>query len=131
MVDECPIPKVDMRSEVAADIRGIFNAPDVNEAQRLLKIAAEKYRTAAPKLADWMEKNVPEGLTVLTRPESHRKRLRTSNSLERLNKEILRRTRVATLFPNEASLLRLVSAVLAEVDEEWQTGKSYLNTETH
>jgi len=78
-----------------------------------------------------MEKNVPEGLTVLTRPEAHRKRLRTSNSLERLNKEILRRTRVATLFPNEASLLRLVSAVLAEVDKEWQTGKSHLNTETH
>jgi len=123
------VPKVDMRSEVASDIRSIFNAPDVNEAQRLLKIATGKYRTTAPKLAEWMEQNVPEGLTVLTRPESHRKRLRTSNSLERLNKEILRRTRVATLFPNEASLLRLVSAVLAEVDEEWQTGKSYLNTE--
>ena len=125
------VPKVDMRSEVTADIRGIFNAPDANKAQRLLKIATEKYRATAPKLAEWMEKNVPEGLTVLTRPEPHRKRLRTSNSLERLNKEILRRTRVATLFPNEASLLRLVSAVLAEVDEEWQTGKSYLNTETH
>jgi len=53
-----------------------------------------------------------------------------SNMIERLNKEILRRTRVATLFPNEASLLRLVSAMLAEVDEEWQTGKTYLNTET-
>jgi len=105
------VPKVDMRSEVAADIRGIFNAPNPNEAERLLKIATEKYRTTAPKLAEWMEKNVPEGLTVLTRPEAHRKRLRTSNSLERLNKEILRRTRVATLFPNEASLLRLVSAV--------------------
>ena len=77
-----------------------------------------------------MEQNVPEGLTVFTRPETHRKRLRTSNMIERLNKEILRRTRVATLFPNEASLLRLVSAVLAEVDEEWQTGKSYLNTKT-
>ena len=123
------VPKVDMRSEVAADMRGIFNAPNANEAERLLKIATEKYSTTAPKLAEWMEKNVPEGLTVLTRPESHRKRLRTSNSLERLNKEILRRTRVATLFPNEPSLLRLVSAVLAEVDEEWQTGKSYLNTE--
>ena len=123
------VPKVDMRTEVASDIRGIFNAPNANEAERLLKIATEKHRATAPKLAEWMEQNVPEGLTVLTRPESHRKRLRTSNSLERLNKEILRRTRVATLFPNEASLLRLVSAVLAEVDEEWQTGKSYLNTE--
>jgi len=59
----------------------------------------------------------------------HRRRLRTSNMLERLNEEIKRRTLVATLFPNEASLLRLVSAVLAEVDEEWQTGKCYLKPE--
>lgn len=124
------VPKVDMRSEVADDLRGVFNAPDANEADRLLKLAADKYRPKAPKLADWMERSVPEGLTVFTRPTAHRRRLRTSNMLERLNKEIKRRTRVATLFPNEASLLRLVSAVLAEVDEEWQTGKCYLNTET-
>jgi len=123
------VPKVDMRTKVAADIRGVFNAPDANEADRLLKLAAEKYRQSAPKLADWMERSVPEGLTVFARPENHRKKLRTSNMLERLNKEIKRRTRVATLFPNEASLLRLVSAVLAEVDEEWQTGKSYINIE--
>jgi len=123
------VPKVDMRSDVAADLRGIFNAPNAHEAERLLKIATEKYRTTAPKLAEWVEHNVPEGLTVFTRPETHRKKLRTSNMIERLNKEILRRTRVATLFPNEESLLRLVSAVLAEVDEEWQTGKTYLNTE--
>ncbi len=124
------VPKVDMRSKVAADIRGVFNAPDRVEADRLLKLGVEKYRSSAPRLADWMEQNVPEGLTVFTRPTAHRRRLRTSNMLERLNKEIHRRTRVATLFPNEASLLRLVSAVLAEVDEEWQTGKTYLNTET-
>jgi transposase-like protein len=124
------VPKVDMRSEVAADLRGVFNAPDQAEAERLLKMSVEKYRNSAPKLADWMERNVPEGLSVFTRPPAHRRRLRTSNMLERLNKEIHRRTRVATLFPNEASLLRLVSAVLAEVDEEWQTGKCYLNTET-
>ena len=124
------VPKVDMRSEVAADLRGVFNAPDAHEAERLLKIATDKYRPKAPKLAEWMERSVPEGLTVFTRPSAHRRRLRTSNMLERLNKEIHRRTRVATLFPNEASLLRLVSAVLAEVDEEWQTGKRYLNTET-
>jgi transposase-like protein len=124
------VPKVDMRSEVAADLRGVFNAPDANEAKRLLKLAADKHRPKAPQLADWMERSVPEGLTVFTRPAAHRRRLRTSNMLERLNKEIKRRTRVATLFPNEASLLRLVSAVLAEVDEEWQTGKCYLNNET-
>ena len=123
------VPKVEMRSRVAADLRGVFNAPDANEAERLLKLATEKYRDSAPRLAEWMERSVPEALTVFTRPSAHRRRLRTSNMLERLNKEILRRTRVATLFPNEASLLRLVSAVLAEVDEEWQTGKTYLNME--
>lgn len=124
------VPKIDMRSEVAADLRGVFSAPDAREAERLLKMSVEKYRSAAPRLAEWMERSVPEGLTVFTRPPAHRRRLRTSNMLERLNQEIHRRTRVATLFPNEASLLRLVSAVLAEVDEEWQTGKIYLNTET-
>lgn len=124
------VPKLDMRSEVADDLRGVFNAPDAIQAERLLKNTVEKYRSTAPKLADWMERSVPEGLTVFTRPVAHRRRLRTSNMIERLNKEIKRRTRVATLFPNEASLLRLVSAVLAEVDEEWQTGKRYLNTET-
>jgi putative transposase len=113
------------------DIRGVFTAPDANEAERLLRLAVEKYRDSAPKLAEWMERSVPEGLTVFTRPAAHRRLLRTSNMLERLNKEILRRTRVATLFPNEASLLRLVSAVLAETDEEWQTGKTYLNMETN
>jgi transposase-like protein len=55
--------------------------------------------------------------------------MRTSNSIERLNKEIKRRTRVATLFPNEESLLRLVSAVLSEISEDWETGKVYLNME--
>ncbi len=124
------VPKISMRIEVAADLRGVFNAPDANEAERLLKLTTKKHRNSAPKLAEWMERNVPEGLTVFTRPAAHRRRLRTSNMLERLNKEIKRRTRVATLFPNEASLLRLVSAVLAEVDEEWQTGKCYLKPET-
>ncbi len=53
--------------------------------------------------------------------------MRTTNALERLNRELLRRTRVASLFPNEASLLRLVSAMAAEISEEWETGRVYLN----
>jgi transposase-like protein len=86
----------------------------------------KKYAPVAPKLAAWLEENVPEGLTVFDFPVEHRRRLRTINGLERLNREIKRRTRVATLFPNEASLLRLATAVLMEVDEEWQTEKRYL-----
>jgi putative transposase len=86
----------------------------------------KKYRTTAPRLADWLEANVPEGLTVFAVPRSHRRRLRTSNMLERLNEELKRRTRVAGLFPNDASLLRLVSAVLMEVSDEWETNRKYL-----
>jgi len=123
------VPKQSMKGEVAQDLRNVFNAADRHEAERLLKLAADKHRQAAPKLAEWMEDNVPDGFAVFDLPAAHRKRLRTSNALERLNKEIARRTRVATLFPNEASLLRLASAVLVEIDEEWQTGKRYLNME--
>ena len=74
----------------------------------------------------WLEANVAEGLAVFALPRSHRRRLRTSNMLERLNEEMKRRTRVAGLFPNDASLLRLVSAVLMEVSEDWETNRKYL-----
>ncbi len=77
-----------------------------------------------------MQDNVPQGLTVFALPAAHQRKLRTTNPLERLNKEIKRRTRVATLFPNEASLLRLVSAMAAEISEEWETGRIYLNQES-
>jgi len=92
-----------------------------------LKFYATKYEKTSAKLSVWMEENLAEGLTVFALPESHRKRMRTTNMLERVYEEINRRTRVAGLFPNEASLLRLVSAVLMELSEEWETGKRYLN----
>ena len=85
-----------------------------------------KYAPASKKLAAWLETNVPEGLTVFDFPADHRRRLRTNNGLERLNREIKRRTRVASIFPNEASLLRLATAVLMETDDDWQTEKRYL-----
>ena len=116
-----------MRKEVAEILRKIFDAADLHAAEQLLAASVKKY---APKLATWLEANIPEGLTVMTLPAAHRKRLRTTNMLERQNCEIRRRTRVATLFPNEASLLRLVSAVLSEISEDWETGKTYLNMET-
>jgi len=123
------VPRIDMRTQVASDLRAIFHSPDRTEAERHLQIAVKKYEKTAPKLADWISGNVPEGLTIFAFPEAHRRRLRTSNMLERTNKEIKRRTRVATLFPNEASLLRLVSAVLMEISEEWETEKIYLRME--
>jgi transposase-like protein len=123
------VPKLALRAEVAVDLRRVFNAPDRHEADRQLALAVDKYRDQAPQLAEWMEENIPQGLTVFALPAAHRRKLRTTNMLERLNKEIKRRTRVATLFPNEASLLRLISAVLMEQSEEWETGKTYLKME--
>ena len=121
------VPHVGMRRDVAQSLRNVFNAPDRTEAERQLGLAVELYREKAPRLARWIEENVPEGLTVFMLPAYHRTRMRTTNGLERLNKEIKRRTRVAVLFPNEASVLRLVTAVVSEISEEWEAGKVYLN----
>jgi len=120
------VPRLDLRKEVAQRIRSIFNAPDKAEAQRLLNQAVERWKKEAPKLADWAEANLPEGFAVFDYPSGHRTRLRTTNGLERINREIKRRTRVASIFPNAASCLRLVSALLAECDEDWMTAKIYL-----
>jgi putative transposase len=121
------VPKQEMKAEVAAGIRAIFNAEDRTEAESLLKRTVAKYEKSVPKLSAWMEENLHEGLMVFSFPTEHRRFIRTTNGLERLNQEIRRRTRVARLFPNEASCLRLVSAVLMEISEEWQTGKIYLS----
>jgi len=123
------VPKVAMRSEVARDLRRVFDADEPAEAERRLKDVVARYQKTAPQLAAWLEQAAPEALTVLQIPAAHRRRLRTTNGLERLNKEIKRRTRVATLFPNEASLLRLASAVLSEISDDWETERAYLNME--
>jgi putative transposase len=128
LLDHLP-PNVPQQ-EASADLRAVFNAPNRNEAERLLGLMVSKYAPTAKKLAAWLEKNVPEGLTVFDFPVEHRRRLRTNNGVERLNRELKRRTRVASIFPNEASLLRLATALLMETDDEWQTEKRYLSKTT-
>lgn len=117
------VPKVAMRTPVAGDIRAIFNAPDRDEAEYLLEKFLQRYEQTAPALVRWAEEALPEGFTAFALPASHRRKLRTTNLVERLNQEIRRRTRVARLFPNEAACLRLVSAVLMEISEDWQTAE--------
>jgi putative transposase len=123
------IPRKSMRKEVAEDIRTIFNAPDQATAETYLARTVAKYADTASKLSAWMEENLPEGLTVFSFPKEHWKRLRTTNGLERVSQEIKRRTRVVRIFPNETACLRLVSAILMEISEEWETGKVYLAVE--
>ena len=124
------VPKKAMQKQLHDDIADVFAAPNGELAQIRLTYYVEKYAKSAPPLSEWLEENIPEGLTVFELPAKHRKRMRTSNSLERLHEEINRRTRVARLFPNEESLLRLVSAIEMEISEDWIAGKRYLNMQT-
>ena len=120
------ITKKEHKSKVATDIKIIFNADDRAHAEQRLQSFVRTWEKDQPKLTTWAEENLPEGFTVFALAEAHRKRLRTSNACETLNSQIKRRTRVVGLFPNEASLLRLVSAVLIEISETWEVGKAYL-----
>jgi transposase-like protein len=116
------------RKELAADLRAIFAAPDREQALQIASSVAEEWRKKGnERIAKRIEEHVEECLTCLAFPESHRRRIRTTNGLERLNQEIKRRTRVVRIFPNEESCLRLVTALAVEQSEEWITGRRYLD----
>jgi putative transposase len=118
------------RKELGADLRAIFAAPNREQALRIASSVANKWRgKGIEKVACHLEEHIEECLTCLAFPESHRRRIRTTNGLERLNQEIKRRTRVVRIFPNRQSCLRLVTALAVEVSEEWVTGRRYLDME--
>ncbi len=124
------VPRKDLLTDVASDIRMIFDAPDRATAETYLAKVVEKYSKIASRLSEWLATNIPEGLTVFAFPASFRRLLRTTNGVERLHREVRRRARVVSIFPNSASCLRLVSAILAEISEEWLTGRTYINFES-
>jgi len=118
------------RKELAADLRAIFAAPARKQALQIASSVAEKWREKGnEKVACHIEEHVEECLACLCFPESHRRRIRTTNSLERFNQELKRRTRVVRIFPNREACLRLVTALAVEQSEEWVTGRRYLNME--
>ena len=117
----------DQRAAIATDIRDIFNAPSGGEAEAMLRARVEQYYDRNPELADWMETNLPEGFTVFRFARSTWRRIRTNNGLENLNRQIRRRTRVVGIFPNTGSALRLITAVVEEIHEDWLIGKQYLS----
>jgi transposase-like protein len=123
------VPHKYMLAEVAEDIRIIFNAPDRATAEAYLAKTVAKYQKTASRLSEWLAVNIPEGLTAFAFPSAHRRWIRTTNGVERLHREVRRRARVVSIFPNQASCLRLVSAILSEISEEWLTGRTYLSFE--
>jgi putative transposase len=117
------------RKELSEGLRGVFAAPSREVALRLASELAAHWRGSHPRVAEHLEEHIEECLTCLSFPESHRRRIRTTNGLERLNQEIKRRTRVVRIFPNREACLRLVSALAVEQSEEWLTGRRYLDME--
>jgi putative transposase len=116
------------RKELGADLRAIFAAPARGQALQIASSVANKWRGKGnEKVAEHIEEHLEECLTCLVFPESHRRRIRTTNGLERLNQEIKRRTRVVRIFPNREACLRLVTALAVEHSEEWLTGRRYLD----
>jgi transposase-like protein len=121
------VPKQALRPKVLEQLRAILHAPNKQTAQTLLKHMVEGYSKSAPEFAAWLESNVPESFSVFDLPPEHWVKLRTSNMIERVNQELKRRTRVIRVFPNVASLLRLITARLCEISDSWESGKVYLN----
>ena len=118
------------RGQIGQAMRDIFNSPTLEDAEAMLKRKIKAFTETNQALAQWMEDNVREGLTVYAFPRSLHKKIRTINGVENLNKQIRRRTRVVGIFPHIDSALRLISAVLAEIHDEWLTGRCYLNLES-
>lgn len=120
-------PKKSMKLEIGEVMREIFNSPTLAIALEMKRRALEKYEKRAPEFTKWLKENIDEGLIVFHFPKEHWKKIRTSNGIERVNREMKQRTRVAVLFPNKESALGLVTGVVIEIHEDWITGRQYLD----
>jgi putative transposase len=115
------------RKDLAEGLRGVFAARSREVAVQLASELATRWRGSHPKVSEHLEEHIEECLSCLAFPEGHRRRIRTTNGLERLNQEIKRRSRVVRIFPNREACLRLVAALAIEQSEEWFTGRRYLD----
>jgi len=109
------------------DLRVVFDAPTLEWAKEAAASVIARWGKTHPSLASWLEATLEDCLAFFAFPEAHRRRLRTTNVLERFNEEIKRRTRVVRIFPNPDACLRLVSAMCLEQSEEWVAGRVYLD----
>jgi putative transposase len=116
-----------LKEELHARLRTIFTAPDLQTARLLFSKTIDTYQDKAPKAIKTLENGFDDATAVLILPEKYRKRLRTTNGMERLIQEIRRRERVIRIFPNRESLTRLLGALLIEFDEKWASGRRYLD----
>lgn len=122
------VPKA-QQSRVATMIREVFVQPTQDKARELWRAIAASAHNTMPKLSEAMDAAENDVLAYMTFPNAHRQKLHSTNTLERLNKEVKRRADVVGIFPNEASIIRLIGAVLMEQNDEWQLQHRYLSVE--
>ena len=122
------VPK-SQQNMAAAALRQAFIQPDRAQAGQVLRHVADQLREKWPKLAAFIDESETDVLSYLDFPEQHRSKLHSTNPLERLNKEVKRRADVVGIFPNEASIVRLIGAVLLEQNDEWQLQHRYMQVE--
>ena len=123
------VPKA-AQALVAATIRTVFAQPTAEAARQQWRQVADGFRTRWPRLATLLDEAEADVLTYLAFPREHWRQLWSTNPLERLNKELKRRTDVVGIFPNPAAVVRLVGALLAEQHDEWQIGRRYFSAES-
>lgn len=123
-------PKL-LHEEIHARLHAIFAAPDLPTARTLLERFIHDFAERAPKAVHVLEQGFDDATAVLALPAAYRQRLRTNNGVERLNEEIRRRERVIRIFPNRDSAIRLIGALLLELDEQWSTGHRYLDMQAY
>ncbi len=108
-------------------LKDIFTAPDIEQARERKERLLCELESIKPRVADWLDEGIESCFAVYSLPIEHRKRMRSTNMIERFNQELLRRSRVIRIFPNEASCLRLFGSMCMEQSEQWQTGRKYLD----
>ena len=118
------------RSVVAAWIGTAFAQDDAEAARKQWRQVADQLRPRVGKLAVFMDDAEADVLAYMDFPKDHRTKIYSTNPLERLNKEIKRRTDVVGIFPNEAAIVRLVGAILLEQNDEWAVQRRYMSLET-
>jgi transposase-like protein len=115
---------------VAATIRTVFVQPDPTSAREQWRRVADSFRSRFPRLAELLDESEADVLAYLSFPPEHWRQVWSNNPLERLNREVKRRTDVVGIFPNERALIRLIGAVLAEQHEEWLVSRRYFSAES-
>ena len=118
------------QNDVAATIRSIFAQPDQESAHRQLRFVADQLRPRHYRVAELLEEAEEDLLAHMSFPREHWRKLHSTNPLERVNKEIKRRTNVVGIFPNRNAVIRLVGALLMEQQDEWISGRRYFSEES-